>query len=184
MEKNREHSISPVRGSYILYFRMGLYIFTHVNITFYIFTCEYNFFIQQNIRVRASLRCGPWARHIYPSLVLVQPRKTRPYITERLLMGRKESNQTNKQTNKTLYFIKILPYFLEICYEKDKPSAAYPRPLETICSLNIKPGGLSNLITLYLIKYQIKVSELLVLFQEQITNHNCIISHFINNKLL
>ena len=42
------------------------------------------------------LRCGPLARHIYPSLVLVQPRKTRPYITERLLMGRRESNQTNK----------------------------------------------------------------------------------------
>ena len=37
--------------------------------------------------------------HIYPSLVLVQPRKIRPYITERLLMGRKESNQTNKQTS-------------------------------------------------------------------------------------
>ena len=33
---------------------------------------------------------------LYPSLVLVQPRKTRPYITERLLMGCKESNQTNK----------------------------------------------------------------------------------------
>ena len=30
-------------------------------------------------------------------LVLVQPRKTRPRLTERLLMGRKESNQTNKQ---------------------------------------------------------------------------------------
>ena len=44
----------------------------------------------------ASLRCGPLARHIYPSLVLVQPRKTRPYITERLLMGHKELNQTNK----------------------------------------------------------------------------------------
>ena len=29
----------------------------------------------------------PWARHINPSLVLVQPRKTRPYIIERLLMG-------------------------------------------------------------------------------------------------
>ena len=28
---------------------------------------------------------------------MVQPRKTRPYITERLLMGRKESNQPNKQ---------------------------------------------------------------------------------------
>ena len=31
---------------------------------------------------------------IYPSLVLVQPRKTYPYITERLLIGSKESNQT------------------------------------------------------------------------------------------
>ena len=39
----------------------------------------------------------PWARtFLNPSLVLVQPRKTRPFITERLLMGRKESNQTNK----------------------------------------------------------------------------------------
>ena len=37
------------------------------------------------------------ARHIYPSLVQVRPRKTRSYITERLLMGRKESNRTNKQ---------------------------------------------------------------------------------------
>ena len=36
----------------------------------------------------------PWARHINPSLV----RNTCPYITERLLMGRKESNQTNKTT--------------------------------------------------------------------------------------
>ena len=44
---------------------------------------------------------------MYPSLVLVQPRKTRPCLTERLLMGRKESNQTIKQTNsrksKSLY---------------------------------------------------------------------------------
>ena len=37
------------------------------------------------------------SKNINPSLVLVQPRKTRPFITERLLMGRKESNQT-KQT--------------------------------------------------------------------------------------
>ena len=36
------------------------------------------------------------SKNINPSLVLVHPRKTRPYITERLLMGRKESNQTNK----------------------------------------------------------------------------------------
>ena len=37
--------------------------------------------------------------HINPSLVMVKHRKTRPYITERLLMGRKESNQTNKKSN-------------------------------------------------------------------------------------
>ena len=33
---------------------------------------------------------------INPSLVLVQPRKTRPFINERLLMGHKESNQTKE----------------------------------------------------------------------------------------
>ena len=36
------------------------------------------------------------SKNINPSLVLVQPRKTHPFITERLLMGRKESNQINK----------------------------------------------------------------------------------------
>ena len=35
------------------------------------------------------------SKNINPSLVLVQPRKTCPFITERLLMGRKESIQTN-----------------------------------------------------------------------------------------
>ena len=34
------------------------------------------------------------SKNINPSLVLVQPRKTRPFITERLLMGRKISNKT------------------------------------------------------------------------------------------
>ena len=37
------------------------------------------------------------SKNINPSLVLVQYRKTRPFITERLLMGRKELNQINKQ---------------------------------------------------------------------------------------
>ena len=36
-----------------------------------------------------------------PSLVLVQPKKTCPFINERLLMGRKISNQV-KQTNKQI----------------------------------------------------------------------------------
>ena len=37
------------------------------------------------------------SKNINPSLVLVQPRKTCPFITERLLMRRKESNQKQKQ---------------------------------------------------------------------------------------
>ena len=41
-----------------------------------------------------------WDTDIRSSLVLVQPRKTRPCLTERLLMGRKESNQTNKHRHK------------------------------------------------------------------------------------
>ena len=36
------------------------------------------------------------SKNINPSLVMVQPKKTRrPFITERLLMERKKSNQTN-----------------------------------------------------------------------------------------
>ena len=49
----------------------------------------------------------PRARHIIPSLVLVQPRKTRPNVTERLLTG----NQI-KQTKQV--------------YKSDKPVARRP----------------------------------------------------------
>ena len=45
------------------------------------------------------------------SLVLVQPRMTRPFITERLLMGRKESNQTKSFVNIVLAQSR-LPYFV------------------------------------------------------------------------
>ena len=43
------------------------------------------------------------SKNINPSLVLVKPRKARPFISERLLMGRKESIQTktNKKQNPT-----------------------------------------------------------------------------------
>ena len=41
------------------------------------------------------------SKNINPSLVLVLPRKTRPFITEGLLVGRKESNQT-KNTSEVL----------------------------------------------------------------------------------
>ena len=57
------------------------------------------------------------SKNINPSLVLVQPRKTRPFITERLLMGRKESNQTkqNKQ-NKDRTLRHIIPFKLNGIY--------------------------------------------------------------------
>ena len=38
------------------------------------------------------------SKNINPSLVLVQPRKTRPFITERLLMGQKNQIKQTKQT--------------------------------------------------------------------------------------
>ena len=55
------------------------------------------------------------SKNIDPSLVLVQPTKTCPFITEGLLMGRKESNQTDKQTKsmKKSYTI----FWFEIVYK-------------------------------------------------------------------
>ena len=47
----------------------------------------------------------PWARHTNPSLVLVQPRQTRPYITEILLMGHKESNQNHCKSLLFFHFV-------------------------------------------------------------------------------
>ena len=51
----------------------------------------------QGVQVRASL--ASLCCVLDPSLVLVQPRKTRPHITERMLMGRKESNQTKSMNS-------------------------------------------------------------------------------------
>ena len=55
------------------------------------------------------------SKNIYPSWVLVQPRKTRPFITERLLMGCKESNQTNK-TFHTLLLVSCQTFIDNIRY--------------------------------------------------------------------
>ena len=46
------------------------------------------------------------SKNINPSSVLVQPRKTRPFITERLLMGRKESN-----LKKSMHWIQVKVFF-------------------------------------------------------------------------
>ena len=45
------------------------------------------------------------SKTINPSLVLVQPRKTRPCLTERLVMGRKESNQTKMSLTGFIYLM-------------------------------------------------------------------------------
>ena len=49
------------------------------------------------------------SKNINPSLVLVLPRKTRPFITERLLMGRKESNQTKRNLQHLWFYHINLP---------------------------------------------------------------------------
>ena len=51
------------------------------------------------------------SKNINPSLILVQPRKTRPFITERLLMGRKESNQTNKNHRMGISVVFFFQFF-------------------------------------------------------------------------
>ena len=51
------------------------------------------------------------SKNIHPSLVLVHPRKTRPFITERLLMGRKESNQTKLNMEDGLLFSSFVSKF-------------------------------------------------------------------------
>ena len=50
------------------------------------------------------------SKNINSSLVVVQPRKTRPFITERLLMGRKESNETNKKKKVNELYLLFLKF--------------------------------------------------------------------------
>ena len=57
------------------------------------------------------------SKNINPRLVLVQPRKTRPFITERLLMGRKESN---KQTFHRIFSCAD-PKDSFLCYKTIRP---------------------------------------------------------------
>ena len=67
------------------------------------------------------------SKNINPSLVLVQPRKTRPFITEILLMGLKESNQT-----KTIVDIYTL------CKIRQRPSKDERRFWATCCMAEFK----------------------------------------------
>ena len=65
------------------------------------------------------------SKSMNPSLVLVQPRKIRPFITERLLMGRKESNQT-KQNKPHLVSMNVKGTILRICDIHHWPKPYYP----------------------------------------------------------
>ena len=62
------------------------------------------------------------SKNINPSLILVQPRMTRPFITGRLLMGCKESNQTKKQNKKKYGFKSCthvsLFFYMIVCTKK------------------------------------------------------------------
>ena len=48
----------------------------------------------------------PWARHFILCLVLVQPKKIHPDMTEQLLLGRKNSKQTNLQSSQYALVLK------------------------------------------------------------------------------
>ena len=74
-----------------------------------------------------SLGCV-FSKNINPSLVLVQPRKTCPFTTERWLMGRKESNQTNKtytEPRKLLSYDVSSGSEITPCNKIDKPLVVY-----------------------------------------------------------
>ena len=59
----------------------------------------------------------PWARPINSCLVLVQPRKTRPDITEKLLtwLGHKKSNQANQLTFDQMFIYWQLASYIHFC---------------------------------------------------------------------
>ena len=94
------------------------------------------------------------SKDINPSLVLVQPRKTPPFITERLLMGRKEPNQTNKQKKRALYIYQP-DHPSYICTGRTLQLACTKHAIVTICLLGpyadniwtlIRPDNMSGLI--------------------------------------
>ena len=58
--------------------------------------------------------------NINPSLEVVQPRKTGPFITERLMMGHKESNQTNQAMVEAFNSLEGLPDRLQVVMKEIK----------------------------------------------------------------
>ena len=98
----------------------------------------------------ASLRYGPWARHIYLSLVLVQPRKTHPCLIEILLMGRKERNKQNWTHSGQIieYGNWVLPHYKGL-HLKERIRSLWERNLPLKRSPNFRKGR--NLLGLLLV---------------------------------
>ena len=61
----------------------------HVNEKILVPLLKFRCFVMIILRMIKELVALLQSYFVYPSLVLVQPRKTRPCLTERLLMGRK-----------------------------------------------------------------------------------------------
>ena len=65
------------------------------------------------------------SKNINPSLVLVLPRKTRPFISGRLLMGRKESNQRKQIKHNGSSRLNCIKHFM-VTGDVDIPCAQCP----------------------------------------------------------
>ena len=74
------------------------------------------------------------SKNINPSLVLVQPRKTCPFITERLLMGRKELNQTKFMLEIIHFYRQVLKFEFLGNFEFSSMDIAFHRAY-TVCQL-------------------------------------------------
>ena len=88
-----------------------------------------------------------WARRINPILVLVQSRKTRPWLTERLLMGGKESNQTTKKTWSKINFLISQPKHMLWVLKRTVSMRQFFWATKT----NVKTDGLENIYNFKLI---------------------------------
>ena len=89
------------------------------------------------------------SKNINPGLVLVQPKKTRPFITERLLMGRKESNQTKSSFFLFFNLIKTAAKFMRTESVKCPARAVFAKSRARhvhIMSLNLLTSHKSPLI--------------------------------------
>ena len=76
------------------------------------------------------------SKNINPSLVLVRPRKTRPFITERLLMGHKESNQFTSPNESFEHSLPHSNALLQFCLKLERckllKAACYPTKCDVI----------------------------------------------------